>query len=398
MREPGIMKMNIVDVIPADCCRKRRRPTMATQRTERCSDGDLSEIVVLALGDYDESDSGVARQDDYPTGTPCSTPPAVEMEEMMDLSMEELLRGTSLVSTSSSRLAALLEHNQRALQKLVAKEEAFSKSNEDTTSEECCVLSPPKISWKEAWQFEVQHSLPGVAAMTLYCVAHAATYEFVSNLAYGAVEWAPDEPGKYSKPWGLYTAMLLLGCVLARFSGTVWYFSTPLAYQRVKLVYHNRIRLGAKDARCLHWLQQHCQEILGMVNLVSYYLCYIAVVFFVGQFAMLCDQREDILAGLPSTLYRKALGGESAPSQLLEQNVSARLVPLESDDLAIFGPEDDLYFFRTLSSNSYDNFFGQDYETALFDSTHHILFFASLAAAVIFTLKASLGYSFWAGW
>lgn len=417
--------MNIVDAIPADCGRKRRRPTITTQRTERCSDGDLSEIVVLALrrssNSGDESfqsedccSEEIRHHDDK--GTPCSTPPTLEVDEMMDWSIEKLLRNSSFESTSSSRLVALLEDNQRALQMLLeAKEKVSNSLKEDTTSSSEACTTTSTSSWKEACWFEVQHSLRGVVAMILYCVAHAATYELVSNLAYEAVEKAPDyqDAKTSSQPWGLYTAMLILGCLLARVSGNVWNYASPLNYKQVKLVYHNRIRLGAKDARFLHWVQQKGEGLLGAINLVSFYLCYIAVFFFVGQVAMLCDQRQDILSNLPSTLYQQRIAASEgnaldwmcpaedydwAEDSWLAANNTVEKEEQSGIPLDTFGPEDDLYFFKALSRNSYDNFFGQDYETPLFDSTHQILFFASVAAMAIYTLKSCLGYSFWAGW
>ena len=403
--------MKLVDAIPSECgCnRKRRRPTVATEETGRSLEDELAEVIVVALSE--DSQSECADEDrDQLASTPCITPPSLEMEEVMDLSMEKLLRGSSCCSTSSSRLAALLEENQHALQLLLAKDEA--RLNEPETAS-CSMTSSLN---KEAWNFELRQSLPGAVAMLLYCIAHASTYELVSNLAYEAVERGPGEDGTYGHPWRLYSVMLILGCLLARFSGLVWNFAGPLAYERVKLIYHNRIRLGARDARWLHWLNDRGDDAVGAVHLVAFYLCYISVVFFVGQLAMRFDQREDILGQLPSLLYKNKLAAivEGAANVNVSDNHMAgaflrngsagigdwvSLNCLEGrEELEIFGPEDDLYFFRTLSKNSYDHFFGQEFETALFDSTHQIFFYATLDATTIFALKRYLGFSFWAGW
>lgn len=401
-QEPEALKL--VDAVPTDCgARKRRRPTNGTEETEHCSDDDLSEVVLIALSDEDSQSA------DQQLGTTRGSAPAPvlldAMADGMDLSMDKLLRSsTSCSSTSSSRLAALLEENQRTIQSLLAKEETMLNATKTQTTAASALATATSL--REVWQFELEESLPGIAAMLLYCVAHASTYELVSNLAYEAVERAPEDGGTHSSPWGLYTTMLLVGCVLARFSGLVWNFTGPKVYQRVKLIYHNRIRLGAKDARWLHWLNEQDEGVLGMVTMVAYYLCYIAVVFFVGQLAVYCDQRREILGDLPSALYKQELASMEEAANLTKaaaawfQNSSAACLRTVShdDELEFFGPEDDRYFYRVLSKNSYDHFFGQDYDIPLFDATHQIFFYASLAVTAVYTLKSYMGFSFWAGW
>jgi len=339
--------------------------------------------------------------------------------------------------------------------------------------------------WRDALSFELYHSLPGAAALLLFCTVHVSTYEFISNLAYEAVESTPatapatsnipDTPLVDSDATALmnltrlYTIMLLVGCLIARYTGLVWNFLGPRAYHRVKFVYHNRLRWGAKDALWLHRLHQCVADsgsgevLLGCLHMVAYYLCYIAVFFFLSRLAVTCDQRESILAKMPSNVYQQSLQQQQqvAMLQLLNNSTSnvnssramhpsvdqesdsdddeydpdtlymcptrdyspdalfggsmvttshslfavdhplscvEQLHHYDEDALWPFGPEDDAYFYQRLAKNSYEKFFGQDYEAAFFDSTHQVLFYAGVAAAAIITLKSCLGFSYWAGW
>lgn len=428
--------MKLVDSIPPDCGNlKRRRPTVGTEETDRCSDDELSEVVVMALSaDSDENDSSYVAEEvlretlqlqtlqlqllDEPT-LASTLPQQLNLDDVSVLSMEKLLL-TNRGASSSRHLMALLEENQRTLQALLAgasSDDDIKQSSPLTCS--TAATATTEDSQKGAHHFELQYSLPGVAAMLLYCMAHASTYELASNLAYQAV----DGTRTAGFQWCLYTAMLIVGCLLARASGLVWNFTGPLAYNRVKFIYHNRVRLGAVDARWLHWLNEQGDDVLGMTYMVAYYLCYIAIIFFVSQLAVYCDQREDLLKNLPSTLYQQELQ-EMMQSDPIGMDVATYLCPAQDqspealfgiaadksvvwdplacqdddNDLEIFGPEDDKFFYQTLSKNSYDHFFGSEYEAAMFDSFHQILFYGTIAATAIVTMKAGFGFSFGSGW
>lgn len=428
---PGA-NVKLVDTIPTECgLRMRRRPTVGTEETERsCSEDELSEIVVAVV----EEDSSAETDSVDPRITSCrpccSTPPLAEPPElelsddgMIDLSAEKLL----LRNGTNTRLAALLEENNCTLQALLGDKdgELFytprGEEEDSSSSSSASACSPPltKIcsttnqeTWKETRQFELKQSLPGVAAMILYATAHASNYELISNLVFEGVELV-----EFCPKWILYTGMLLSGCVLARASGLVWHFTGPLAYKRVKWDYHNRIRLGAVDARWLHWLQEQGEVVLGVVHVIAYYLCYIAVVYFVGQLAIYCDQREEFLEDMPSVLYQEELAErmeedpidtstflcparDYSPRGLFESyNRTSAWDPTGcGNDLVIFGPEDEEYFFEVLSKNSNENFLGQEYEIPMFDTPHQLFFYATLTATSVVLMKTAFGFSFWSGW
>ncbi|CAB9499786.1 expressed unknown protein [Seminavis robusta] len=428
------MLLVMVDEIPSDCgrrstgSRKRRRPTLLTQRTcplsdeEEDDDGDVLSLNVVAISDVtseeDDISSTIVEEEDTSSGS---------MMSLMDLSVENAFR------SNSCQLLSLLEQNHKALYSLLQEEEeddvlfqnCLEEPQEDThdvgfplSVAPHATATPKAECWKDSLDFELQHSVPGVMALALYCAAHASTYELISNLAYEAVE--PELDG-FNKGY-LYGPLLILGCLLSRYCGLVWDFVSPMAYRRVKWIYHNRVRCGSTDAKALHWLQQQGEVALGCVQIVAYYMCYIGVVFFVGELAGLCDQRDEILAGMPSSRYEESL---SANYSSTSNHTFLYMCPAEDmspqglfgptnatahqwDPLACnyemgvivesFGSEDDLYFFDSLSRNSYDHFFGQYYEAPLFDSVHHILFYAGVALIAMVALKKGLGYSFWAGW
>lgn len=425
-RKPSPVGVKLVDTIPTECgFRKRRRPTVGTEETERSSEDELSEVVVvISEEDSAETDSVDHVQEEQQR--PCSTPPPSappESEDAIALSAEKLL-GNSCTATNT-RLAALLVENSCALQALLGDKDGdlfYTPQGEEDSSllASADVCSPPrtrvcinKETWKEARQFEVKNSFSGAVAMILYATAHASNYELISNLVFEGVELAAVNIPK----WLLYTGMLLLGCVLARASGLVWHFAGPLAYKRVKWDYHNRIRLGAVDAQWLHWLQEQGEVVVGVIHVVAYYLCYIAVVYFVGQLAVYCDQREEILEDLPSVLYQEELAEmmeedpintstylcpahDYSPQGLFaSHNRTSAWDPMGCDTgLVIFGPEDEEYFFEILSKNSNENFLGQEYEIPMFDTPHQLFFYATLTATSVVLMKTAFGFSFWSGW
>jgi hypothetical protein len=389
-------------------------------------DSLLSETNVMAVsevtsdeGDDDDSRSLLLEETSHSSMGCCCEQSSMMM---VDLSVDNVIRSSS----RRSQLMSLLEQNQRALQSLVTvKDDLIFHSCLDEQEVKASTSTKESSSWSNALEFELRHSLPGCAALVLYCIAHASTYELISNVAYEAVERGDSDTENDSdcSKTRLYTVLMVLGCLVARYSGLVWDFVGPTAYRRVKFIYHNRVRCGAMDARGLYWLQQQGEAVGGCVNIVAYYMCYIGVVHFVQELAIYCDQSDEILARMPSNLYEKAVktmvkaavnttlylcpAFDLSPDALFGNQTFATPTlwdPLACDynmwgeEVEIFGPQDDQYFFEKLSRNSYDHFFGQYFETPLFDSTHHLLFYAALATLAMVSLKTFAGYAFWAGW
>lgn len=441
------VKLIHVEGIPRDCCGKqKRRPTMMTEVTYPFSDvSDDEELSHECLAEAISDDSDLEHDDDDSCDFHLSIDPSVD-QQLQQQDHDELRRTPPrLLQKRRRHISRLLRKNQHALDSLMTAppQETKSSLHHEMMSRATTKLIPhpepsTKIkikpstansnSWNDALQFEFQQSLPGLAALVIYCIAHASTYEFISNVIYEALEalkamtTTTTANNNERNETILFTGVLLLGCFLSRFSGLAWDFIGPLSYQRVKFSYHNRLRMGAKDAVGLSWLQEHTGEAtFGCLSIVSYYCVYIGAAFFVSQLALLCDQREAVLSNLPSAVYQQAAmalehAAEERPLYMcpvrdyspdaMFGGINASTNASEWDPMAcsqrpkmlIFGVEDDQYLYRGLSKNSYDHFFGQEYETALFDSIHQIAFYSGLALLAICTLKGGFGFSFWAGW
>ena len=474
------LHVKVVDGIPSDCCggkgRVRRRPTETTVLTSACShstdsNGGRCDLQVLDMSfDHDTRLTSPPHSVDSDTNgetDEVSTGSGYHLSMDPTSVHQELMMSPELLKENGKHISRLLRKNQRALASLIqappsplpplllpvspaSSTASFATAEEEINVVRSKVVDPQQStktktkrasSWKQAIQFEYQQSIPGVVSLVIYCIAHASSYELISNTVYEGLEAAntmtTSKPGTYHNDAYLYALVLVLGCLLARFLGLAWDFIGPLSYERVKFVYHNRLRMGAKDAVYLHWLQETFSEsAIGCLHIVSYYCVYIGVVFYVNQLAFLCDfQRKDILSKMPSALYLQELrtkmmtmeppafvcpahdyspqaifgdgsgvgsNHDNATDYYYNSNIDTyQWDPLgcsQDDTMEIFGTEDDAYLYRRLSKNSYDHFLGQEYETPLFDNTRQILFYAGLACVAICTLKGGFGFSFWSGW
>jgi len=394
---------------------------------------DCAFVVVVSHGDSDDHYSLSSHEEiDDDDDESCKFHECMEGEPI-PVVKEVLQSPHSDSKPTNEQLLHLLHENQQALESLLPAPtcmlqgsnhkthlagaydtdiRAIKSSLSSPADAETKVQLSTATSWKDAIQFEIQQSLPGIASLIIYCIAHSSSYELISNLVYEAVEYisiyTTTSNTEITHETSIFAGLLLLGCLLARGTGLIWDFVGTLAYRRVKFQYHNRLRMGAIDARGLHWLHQHVGEAaLGFMNVISFYLCYIGVVFFVNRLAVWCDQRESILNQLPSIVYERDLLGTDHPANA-STNISSSsshgdvdFDPMgcsQEQPISFFGDEDYVYLYQRLSKNSYENVFGQEFEAALFDSTHSILYYASLTVFAMYILSAGFHFSFWSGW
>lgn len=406
---------------------------------------------------------------------------------------------------SFDQLEKLFQENEQALHDLLLhenyerdnKNESDHQPPSDTYTSSNVEVSKKQLvsKWRTHLQFEFKYSIPGIGALLLYCLAHASTYELVSNVVYEIVE--SDTQIIPINKTVVYTTLLLTGCCIARCTGLIWDFVGPIQFRSVKFDLHNRLRLQMWDAKLLHILNDRIPFVVkGILDTLAFYLIYISMAHYISRLAVFCDQRSDILSKMPSRIFQQEalrynesqqhtqqtwnspLQQQRHPEQFHEHpqivniqhqqreiekrkednfmycsmiemcpaydSLKQSLGPMHlssynqypitsfeadllgcqwfhdmnvSDDGAIstssvsyskedfkedeywaFGAKDDQYFYHTLSKNSYEKFFGLYWEQALFDTSHQILFYGSVALISIVVMQLGIGFRFWAGW
>jgi hypothetical protein len=155
------------------------------------------------------------------------------------------------------------------------------------------------------------------------------------------------------------------------------------------------------------------RRVKGFLDVLSFYLCFVAVMYFMGRLARVFDQRSLILENMPSSISNNG-------SRLLLKNTLLETCAIEPNDLSSsddsddeeeededefgnkiiweFGQEDEAYLYQRLSASAYHQVFGQGYRAALFDLPHQLFYNLAFSAVAIYTLRRYFGCSFWDDW
>jgi hypothetical protein len=170
--------------------------------------------------------------------------------------------------------------------------------NETTTS------TSPILSWVtfDAWTFEMNSSVPAVLALLIHTSAHSGIDGSIGVLAEKMAQWM------HFSWWTKQTVTLLVGLVLLRSTGDVFWWARDPIYDTVKFDYHNRQSLRYRDARWMSKIRTKTALRVTMF-MIGFYLTYgAATSFFLLWHRYLLDERSSILEKLPSVNYRNHLG------------------------------------------------------------------------------------------
>jgi len=262
-------------------------------------------------------------------------------------------------------------------------------------------------------RFEFYHTIPCQIVMFLYCLAHTSIYELVSNIFLELTKnTGNDLP--------LHVLTLFASMLLPRLTGGVWTWANDDAYAAVKFDMHNRLRLRQLDARILRWFRRH-RAIRSVVDIVSLYLQYMAVSFFLQYYVVpaLLDVRDGVLSTLPSsklsvhfctTRIQEMLGsGISAScsnidlSGFANENVcfddSSQIVEdgpwcYDAEELAeAMTAEDEQYLLSKVSVSSYYSFIGDS--RSVLTSPMGIITFSFAMTAFSVGALFRFGFRFW---
>lgn len=221
----------------------------------------------------------------------------------------------------------------------------------------------PTLSLFSYWQFEWYHGLPAVVSLLLTCVAHAALYELILAvvlagmqpfLSYRILTDIDDNileaaPGSARVEDICYGVVLAVGLAIARASGLLFSFSkaneddddgeengsdkaadddskdnedkdkaassssspTPItiepAAETITSPKERHLDPRRIDSRWAKWMyySKAGRVVKGMLDIVGFYLCFVAIMYFLGRFSLCVDQSDSILAGMPSYAHQQ---------------------------------------------------------------------------------------------
>lgn len=174
--------------------------------------------------------------------------------------------------------------------------EAAREMGEDVTRERPRITLLQNL--KRGLRFEGYHTLPGIAALSLYVIAHTACYEFFHHAHLALFSWAAPHWGK------VYGATFLFGILLLRLSGGLFTWTSDTLYEGVKFDLHNKFRLQDWDARIMKWVRKR-QSLRLTIDIVAVYLCFISVAYLNAEWMLpaVCGCEEALYADLPSRAY-----------------------------------------------------------------------------------------------
>ena len=208
----------------------------------------------------------------------------------------------------------------------------------------------PTLSLYSYWDFEKHHGIPAVLSLILSCVAHVAIYELVLAVVLAAMQpflhyrlLHDSEDNILEAPDGsvwvenvCYGIVLLAGLVISRMSGLLFSFSkkdsegadqddsdsddgnnnqedndggdTPSNETPPVVISPSERHLDPRrvDREWSTWMHYNKtgRFVKGIMDIMGFYLCFVAVMYFLGRFALVFDQRASILEGMPSNIQR----------------------------------------------------------------------------------------------
>lgn len=260
--------------------------------------------------------------------------------------------------------------------------------------------------------FEFYHTIPGLATLVLYCLAHLSIYELLNNVFLEATKYTENQRLVYTATFGV--------CLfLSRLTGGIWGWVKDDTYAAVKFDMHNRLRLRELDARILRWFRRH-SVIKCVVDIIALYLCFMTVSYFLqyGVIPTILDARDEVLNSLPSSSHDFC---KTRLQEILGDGISVSCSNIDlseyKDENACFddsntivegGPycydsvelaealteEDEQYVLSKISVSSYYAFIG-DGRAALTRPGSLILFFATTTLLSIGALFWCFEFQFW---
>jgi hypothetical protein len=166
--------------------------------------------------------------------------------------------------------------------------------------------------------FELNSLLPSVMALLVHTVALFSIYdgldtgmEMVKQYAL-SLHWL-------DRQWmdlAFVTFSLALGVVLLRCTGDLYWWLSDPDYDLIKFDFHNRRQLRFWDARILAVVRVR-HAVRAVLFLVGYHYCYKSMTHLLFWTLRFFDQSAEILAALPSNVFRNNHG-----MCLLERNES----------------------------------------------------------------------------
>lgn len=295
----------------------------------------------------------------------------------------------------------------------------------------------PVLSLSSYWDFERFHALPAQASFLLACVAHAALYELVLAMVLACIQPflhcrqirdADDrivDLGHQGVEDLCYAAVLFAGLVLARCSGLLFSFDET---QNTK-PHQDPTRVDRSWAQWLHHSKMG-RRVKGCLDVFSFYVCFVAMTYFLGKFAWCVDQRETFFQEMPSSANNSTRTLLPNPNyRVTPETIGNGICPLDVEDILfptdssddddgedwdlpqcgdiddygnriIFdaGIEDEAYLFEKLSASAYQQFWGVGHRAAILGLPRQVLYNLTCSVVAIYTLKRYFGCSFWEDW
>lgn len=299
-------------------------------------------------------------------------------------------------------------------------------------------MSPlPVLSLSSYFDFERFHGFPATASFLLACVAHAALYELVLAMVLACIQpflhcrqIRDDDDriidmGHQGVEDMCYLAVLSVGLLLARCSGLL--FSFDETQNTEPHLDPTRI-----DGSWAQWLYQSKtgRRVKGCLDVLSFYLCFVAMMYFLGRFAFCVDQRESFFQHMPSSANNSTRTLLPNPNfRETPETIGNGMCPLDMEDILLpsdsseeddgedwdlppcgeiddygndivfdAGIEDEAYLFEKLSASAYQQFWGVGHRAAILGLPRQVLYNLTCSIVAICTLKRYFGCSFWKDW
>jgi hypothetical protein len=153
---------------------------------------------------------------------------------------------------------------------------------------------------REFLVYELSTTVPAALSFVAQTLTEYASYEITSILVWQARRHIRSDSDKYQD--GLMMLIFVLGLVLMRFSGSLYWWLSDRDYGCVKFEMHNRLRLGRWDARVLQWARSR-SYMRCFLFIFGYYLSFAGILHYVYRFYLLWDESDRLMRHLPSSAY-----------------------------------------------------------------------------------------------
>lgn len=169
------------------------------------------------------------------------------------------------------------------------------------------------------FSFEMYATTPAVLSLLLHTFAHAAIYDITEYLIHRVRKYFTVNETSIED--ALAMAVLMLGVMLLRLSGVLYWWNNARDYQYIKYAYQNRLRLNMIDARCILWVRRR-DKVRATCYIFGYYLVYCAVLHGQLRVKQLFDRRFELLGDLPSTKYDQHVCLPTSPPEVKDSGYS----------------------------------------------------------------------------